>query len=88
MLLCCLDYLSQHLKHFVSSLIKYYDENSRRDDVDTITTRKLLLPHINSFLQLIEKDDQTREVHMVYKIIICDQIYYKNPSRAIVVVHF
>ena len=54
--------LSESLKHFVYHMIQYYDENSRKDDVYTITTRKHLLPHVNSFLQLIKTNEDMRNV--------------------------
>ncbi|XP_065894706.1 uncharacterized protein [Dysidea avara] len=38
----------------VKSLTALYLENSRKDDIDTITIRRLLLPHLDSFLWLIE----------------------------------
>ena len=57
-----IDKLQENLKHFVHHMILYYDENSKKDDVYTITTRKLLLPHINSFLQLMEESEDRKKV--------------------------
>ena len=48
---------------FTHCLIKFYTENSTYDNVFTITTRKLLLPHLHSFLQLIKStNDEFRKV--------------------------
>ena len=44
-------------EEFTQGLIDFYIENSTIENIDTITTRKLLLPHLLSFLQLIETTD-------------------------------
>ena len=50
-------------KEFTQKLIDFYIENSENDNVYTITTRKLLLPHLHSFLHLIEKsNDKLKKV--------------------------
>ena len=51
------------LEEFIHNLIVFYDENSTRDNVYTITTRKLLLPHVHSFLQLAESTNNEVTVH-------------------------
>ena len=45
---------------FTEGLIEYYTETSATDNMHSITTRKLLLPHVLSFLDLIEStnDDE------------------------------
>ena len=56
------------LEEFIRNLIIFYDENSTRDNVYTITTRKLLLPHVHSFLQLAENTNNEVIVHSNYVI--------------------
>ena len=58
------------LKDFIHNLIVFYDENSTRDNVYTITTRKLLLPHVHSFLKLAEDaNDDEVTLHNYYILI-------------------
>ena len=52
-------------EEFTQGLIDFYIENSTIENIHTITTRKLLLPHLHSFLQLIETtdDDEFKKVN-------------------------
>ena len=57
-------------EEFLQGLVNFYIENSMKDNIVTTTNRKLLLPHLLSFLQLIEKNsnDEFKEVSCTYTI--------------------
>ena len=53
------------LADFIQCLTDFYIENSTKDNILTITNRKILQPHLHSFLQLIEttNDDELKQVN-------------------------
>ena len=52
----------------IQSLVNFYIENSMKDNILTITNRKLLLPHLNSLLRLTKgiADDEFKKVTNLY----------------------
>ena len=65
------------LGDIIQSLVNFYIENSMKDNILTITNRKLLLPHLNSLLRLTKgiADDEFKKVTNLYiasyKVILC-----------------
>ena len=53
---------------FIQGLVKFYIKNSMKDNVFTTTNRKLLLPHLEKFLQLTERmdDNEFKKVTNLY----------------------
>ena len=59
-------------KDSLQALIDYYNKNNEKDNTDTITARKLLLPHIQSFLDLIETNIDAPDIWVSVELFVYD----------------